>query len=215
MGKEVCEMNNTTMSDKLNCDTKTHYDLLIEENNDPVHDPGPLREYMNKWDGQAFIYELQLTHDKSVLEVGVGTGRLAIKTAPLCDYFMGIDISQKTIERAKENLTAYRNINLVCDDFMTHDFDRKFDVIYSSLTFMHISDKLMAINKIAKLLTPGGRFVLSIDKSQDEYLEMNGRRVNIYPDNPNDIAGYIKAARLLSEKQFETEFAYIFVARKT
>lgn len=34
-----------------------HYDKLIDENNDPVHDPESLKEYMNKWDGQlAYIF---------------------------------------------------------------------------------------------------------------------------------------------------------------
>ncbi|MEG2634122.1 MAG: GNAT family N-acetyltransferase, partial [Oscillospiraceae bacterium] len=38
------------------CENMTyHYNTLIDENNDPVHDPEPLREYMNKWDGQEFI----------------------------------------------------------------------------------------------------------------------------------------------------------------
>ena len=49
---------------KLSAVTR-HYDLLIEENNDPVHDPEPLREYMDKWDGQKFIDSLQLTKEKS------------------------------------------------------------------------------------------------------------------------------------------------------
>ncbi len=51
-----------------------HYDMLIDENNDPVRDPEPLREYMDKWDGRQFIDSLQLTKRKSVLEIGVGTG---------------------------------------------------------------------------------------------------------------------------------------------
>ncbi|MDE6111645.1 MAG: class I SAM-dependent methyltransferase, partial [Eubacterium sp.] len=61
-------------------DIAKHYDLLIEENNDPVHDPEPLRIYMDKWDGQKFIDNLELNKNKTVLEIGVGTGRLAIKT---------------------------------------------------------------------------------------------------------------------------------------
>ena len=36
-------------------DVIQHYDLLIDESNDPVHDPKPLRDYMDKWDGQSFI----------------------------------------------------------------------------------------------------------------------------------------------------------------
>lgn len=61
-----------------------HYDLLIDENNDPVHDPKPLQDYMDKWDGQAFIGQMQLDISKTVLEIGVGTGRLAVRVAPLC-----------------------------------------------------------------------------------------------------------------------------------
>ena len=84
---------------------------------------------------------MQLDKSKSVLEIGVGTGRLAIKVAPSCNRFIGIDISPKTIDRATKNLSSYRNIQLICDDFMSFAFDEQFDVIYSSLTFMHIEDK--------------------------------------------------------------------------
>ena len=51
---------------------KTHYDLLIEENNDPFRDPPALRQYMESWDGQIFpdLMELDLsrTVPESVLE---------------------------------------------------------------------------------------------------------------------------------------------------
>lgn len=198
----------------MNADVIKHYDLLIDENNDPVHDPAPLREYMNKWDGQAFIDEMQLSKEKCVLEIGVGTGRLAIRVAPLCESFCGVDISSKTIERAAENLTGYSNVTFICDDFLTHNFESQFDVIYSSLTFMHISDKAFALGKIAGLLAPCGRFVLSIDKNQDEYIDFGFRKIKVYPDNPEEMKGLIKGAGLLLHKQIETEFAHIFVAVK-
>ncbi len=86
-----------------------HYDKLIDENNDPVHAPKPLRDYMDKWDGQKFVESMQLYKSKSVLEIGIGTGRLAMKAAPLCRFLLGIDISSKTIQRASENLSCYRN----------------------------------------------------------------------------------------------------------
>ena len=85
-------------------DAKTHYDLLIEENNDPFRDPPALRKHMESWDGQAFLDLMELDLSKTVLEIGVGTGRIAEKTARGCRHLTGIDISPKTIERAKENL---------------------------------------------------------------------------------------------------------------
>ena len=118
-----------------NNDVIKHYDLLIDENNDPIHDPKPLRDYMDKWDGQAFIDKMELDKKTSVLEIGVGTGRLAIRVAPLCGRLHGIDISPKTIDRAKENLPKQTNVSLYCGDFLSYEFSEIFDVIYSSLTF--------------------------------------------------------------------------------
>lgn len=196
----------------MNSDIIRHYDLLVEENNDPVHDPEPLREYMNLWDGPLFVEKLELDKTKSVLEIGVGTGRLAVRTAPLCGAFCGIDISPKTISRARENLSAYGHVELKLGDFMTVSLAEPFDVIYSSLTFMHIQKKEKAIRKAAGLLRSGGRFVLSIDKNQNAFIDTGTRRIAVYPDDPTEILRCISVAGLKLVEQLETEFAYIFVA---
>lgn len=47
---------------------------------------------MDKWDGQQFIDDLQLSGNEAVLEIGVGTGRLAIKVCAICREFYGIDL---------------------------------------------------------------------------------------------------------------------------
>ena len=193
-------------------DVIRHYDLMIDENNDPVHDPEPLREYMDKWDGQQFIDLLQLTKEKSVLEIGVGTGRLAVRVAPECREIFGIDLSPKTAERAKENLKKQTNVTLVCGDFMSYEFGRKFDVIYSSITFMHIRDKQAAINKVRSLLNIGGRFVLSIDKNQSDTIDYGTRKIKIYPDNKEEIVKYITQSGMNLMKVFETDFAFVFIA---
>ena len=197
------------------CESVTHhYDLLIDENNDPVHDPRPLQDYMDKWDGQAFIDKMELDKDKSVLEIGVGTGRLAVRVAHLCGEFYGVDISTKTIERAKENLANFKNVRLTCADFLYCEFDGTFDVVYSSLTFMHIEDKQRAVNKIAELLNGAGRFVLSIDKNPSEFIDIGTRKIRIFPDTTVEMAECIRTAGLTILNQYDTEFATIFVAQK-
>ena len=193
-------------------DVIEHYNKLIDENNDPTRDPKPLRDYMDKWDGEKFIESMQLDKSKSVLEIGIGTGRLAIKVAPNCKNLCGIDVSEKTIQRATENLSMHQNIKLICGDFTSFKFEEQFDVIYSSLTFMHIQDKLLAIQKIATLLRDNGFFVLSIDKSQNEYIDMGDRKIKIYPDNPNDIRNYLSISKLKIINEFETDHAYVTVS---
>lgn len=191
----------------------SHYDKLIDEDNDPFRDDIPLQEYMDKWDGHAFIDLLELTGKKSVLEIGVGTGRLAIKVLPFCKDFTGIDISLKTIKRAKENLADY-NVNLICNDFLNYAFDKKFDVVYSSLTFMHIKEKQVAIQKVYNLLNNNGLFVLSIDKNQSEFIEMGNRKIRIYPDTKELISNLFKEIGFLNIILIETEFAYIIKGKR-
>ena len=191
-----------------------HYDILISEGNDPVHDPEPLKAYMDKWDGQVFIDKMQLSKDKTVLEIGVGTGRLAVRTAPLCNEFYGIDISPETIKGATKNLEEYQNVNLICDDFMTHSFNTTFDVIYSSLTFMHIKDKQSTINKVRQLLKNGGLFVLSTDKNQDQFIDIGTNKIEVYPDTPEEILQCINNSGMKLLEHYETGFANVFVCKK-
>ena len=73
-------------------ETAAHYDWLIDHDNDPFRDPPSLKEYMDKWDGNLFIDSMQLTPAKKVLEIGVGTGRLAAKAAPFCFKLSGISL---------------------------------------------------------------------------------------------------------------------------
>ena len=195
-------------------DVKTHYDLLIEENNDPFRDPPVLQKYMDSWDGQAFLDLMELDRSKTVLEIGVGTGRLAVKTAGCCRHLTGIDISAKTIERAGENLRNCPNISLLCGDFTDWQFTETFDVIYSSLTMMHFKDKEAVIGKIHSLLKDGGLFCLSTDKNQSEWIDTGDRRIRVYPDTPEKTVSIAEQAGLKTKRIVEIENAFLMVFTK-
>ena len=191
-----------------------HYDALLSEGNDPVHDPEPLKAYMDKWDGQRFIDKMKLDKTKSVLEIGVETGRLAVRVAPVCKHFTGIDISSETAKRAEENLKDLDNVKIICDDFLSAEFNEKFDVVYSSLTFMHIEEKQKAVDKVFTLLKNGGRFVLSTDKNQSDTINAGFTKIKVFPDKPDNMKMYIEKSGLHIEEHYETEFANVFVAVK-
>ncbi len=191
-----------------------HYDLLIDENNDSFRDPPELQKYMSQWDGEPFLEALELTLDKKVLEIGIGTGRIAAKVAPYCSELTGIDISPKTVERAKVNLKEHNNISLICEDFNSYEFGESFDIIYSSLTMMHFEDKAHVITKVDKLLNDGGVFCLSIDKDQSGYIDMGTRKLKVYPDTSENIISLIETTEMSIKKVIETENAYIIVSNK-
>ena len=192
----------------------THYDLLVDENNDPFRDPPPLQEYMNGWDGEPFLEAMELSGNKNVLEIGIGTGRIAVRVAPCCAHLTGIDISPKTIERAKENLKEHTNISFICGDFCSHEFAETFDIIYSSLTMMHFENKQQVIKKVAGLLKDNGIFVLSIDKNQDGFIDMGDRKIKTYPDTPENISELIKNTTMSVTRVLEIGNAYIIVSKK-
>ena len=155
------------------------------------------------------IFSLNYRGTLSVLEIGVGPDRLAVRTAPLCKEPADIDISPKTIERAKENLAEQNNVSLICGDFLTYDFLEQFDIIYSSLIFMHIERKQNAINKVETLLKNDGKYVLSIDKNQDGFIDGGTRSITVFPDTPMEIKTYVVNSGLLLLEHYETKFAHV------
>ena len=174
-----------------------HYDALIAENNDPVLDPPALAAYMERWDGAPFMELLSLDGTHSVLEPGVGTGRLARRVAPRCRH-----------------LSGYGNTTLLCGDFMTFPFRETFDRVYASLFLFHIRDKAAALARMASLLAPGGRLVLSVSLERAEWLDMNGRRLPLYPDDPDRTASLLRAAGLVLTDAVPVEAALLLAAGK-
>ena len=79
---------------------------------------------------------------------------------------------------------------------------------------MHFENKSQVISKVATLLRTGGIFCLSIDKSQDEYIDMGTRKIKVYPDTLDDITSYIEETNMSVAKVLETDNAYIIVSNK-
>ena len=172
--------------------TNKHYEYLIEKDNDPYHDSPEIQNYMNRWTGDKYFDHMDLDDEKNVLEIGVGTGRLARHVLEIgCKSFTGIDLSQSTIERAQVNLSKYDNINLIVEDILNIRIESKFDVIYSALTFMHIKKKKKAISSILDLLGKNGVMVVSLSNVEDEYLDFGTHQVRLYPNNIDEILEYI------------------------
>ena len=201
---------------KNEVDVYTHYELLIDEDNDPLHDDDRLKQYMSNWDGPLFFRCLDMNVDKRILEIGVGTGRIAKQVLDIgCKEFVGIDISPKTINKAKENLKNYRNIELIVQNALTFVRQSNFDIIYSVLTFLHIEDKELVLKNIFTSLKSGGHLVLSISKD-DYWLEYESRKIRLFPQNKeyylkllNDVGFKIEV-----DEETESEFAVIIKARK-
>ncbi|NLG27981.1 MAG: methyltransferase domain-containing protein, partial [Chloroflexi bacterium] len=106
------------------------------------------------------------------------------------------------------------NAELVCGDFLDLDFGATFDVVYSSLTFLHIRDKAAAIRKVHSLLSDQGRFVVSLGKDRSTRLEYGDHCVQVYPDSVEEMAALLEKAGLRVESIVETDYAHLLTAVK-
>ncbi len=116
----------------------------------------------------------------TILEIGTGTGELAIGLAKYCRKVIAVDVSSVMLEFAgkKAESCGIRNIEFRKGGFLSYDHKgKKVDGVVSQIALHHIPDfwKLIALRRIAGLLKPGGRFYL-----RDVVFESNVRDYNVY-----------------------------------
>ena len=108
----------------------------------------------------SFLLSLVPIHAVSVLEVGCGLGRLAIKLAIPNREVTGIDLSPEMIARARTDGRSTPNLMFRCGDFLEQDFSaQQFDCVISAATLHHMPDNI-AVLRMVKLLRPNGRLVI-------------------------------------------------------
>ena len=84
-----------------------HYNKLIDENNDPVHDSKPLKDYMDKWDGERFIESMKLKKINGLWKSESEQVVLPLKLLPSANYFGGLIFLPKQF---REPLKTFHHI---------------------------------------------------------------------------------------------------------
>ena len=111
----------------------------------------------------------KMTAGQDVLDVACGTG-------VMFDYYLngganwvtGIDISP---EMAKIAATKYKNnskVAVICDDVLSADFGKKFDLAVVYNAFPHFPDPEALIKRLASLLKTGGRLTIAHGQSRKQ-----------------------------------------------
>jgi 2-polyprenyl-3-methyl-5-hydroxy-6-metoxy-1,4-benzoquinol methylase len=142
---------------------------------------------------------------KTILDFGCGTGALVRKISELGPLWIkGIDYSETAIKQAKETnsneLTSFEVF-----DFNT--WTQKVDVIISCGTFEHMDAPSEIMVKMASLLNPGGKLILTCPHfynirgiiwiTLQKLLDFPMSLTDVYSISPSDMAKWAKNAGIV------------------
>lgn len=105
-----------------------------------------------------------LRGDSLLLEYGCGTGTLSLLLARDAAEITAMDSSQGMIAEVKKKIAQakYSNIFPMQLDLSGEvDFDRKFDLIFSSMTLHHVVEQHPLLKKLVSMLTEKGQIFIA------------------------------------------------------
>ena len=143
----------------------TYFDKIADEFDNIYENKGTLlTRVTNKLFRKAMFERVPITveesrplQDKSVLDIGCGSGRVCFLLAKEGARVTGIDYARSMIELAKKyqrQLSGVDNIEFLCSDFMS-DFteEKKFDISIALGVFDYIEDPMPFLSKVKKVTT--------------------------------------------------------------
>ncbi len=106
---------------------------------------------------------------KSILDIACGTG-------VMIDYYiernvneiLGVDISSKMIDIAKDKFKAYDNISFICCDAESYNFNEQFDCAMVFNAFPHFLCPKDLISNLYKAVKVGGTLTVAHDRGRKQ-----------------------------------------------
>jgi ubiquinone/menaquinone biosynthesis C-methylase UbiE len=127
--------------------------------------------------GRRFARELHgmLDPARPLLEVGVGTGLIALGLAELGHRVLGVDISEAMARRARQRIGPRIAVG---DARRLPVADESFDQAFSVWVLHVVGDLSAVLSEVARALRPGGRYLVVPAASSEEPGDPIGRAIS-------------------------------------
>ena len=127
--------------------------------------------------GRRFAGELHGMLDPAgpVLEVGIGTGLIALGLADLGHRVLGVDISEAMTRRALQRIGPRVAVG---DARRLPLADQSFDQAFSVWVLHVVGDLEAVLSEVARVLRPGGRYLVVPAGSSEEPADPIGRAIS-------------------------------------
>ena len=103
------------------------------------------------------------------LDLGCGVGHTLRRIAPMVSFAVGADATLEMMQAGRTSVVSAPNAAFVQSDATALPFaDATFDLATCRLAAHHFSDAAAAFREVARVLRPGGRFVLVDNYAPDD-----------------------------------------------
>lgn len=176
----------------------------------PTHREGDDLERLVAW--------AELAPDLDALDVATGGGHTALALAPRVRHVTVTDLTPQMLEQAQTHLSreGVENADYQLADAEDLPFDdASFDVVTCRIAPHHFADVPRFVREVARVLRPGGRFML-IDTVVPEEPELSEFANTLdQRRDPSHVHSYSLAewSRFLNDAGFEVEATEIFTKR--
>lgn len=160
---------------------------------------------------------LPATANGTLLDLGCGPGWFHHNLSSYCDHLIALDLSAAMLEQAKRHAIANEFIQANAAQIPLPD--QSVDTVFSSLMLQWCPDPAPVFAEIARVLKPGGNFVLTtlVEESMHEFQQAWLQSGQIPPTlSFSPVADYLRAARASGlqchgqQKTFQLFFPDVF-----
>jgi 2-polyprenyl-3-methyl-5-hydroxy-6-metoxy-1,4-benzoquinol methylase len=140
---------------------------------------------------------------KKVLDIacGVGYGSQMLGQAG-ASKVVGVDVCPHAVDYARGNYQG-DNVNFVCADAEQFQSSEQFDVVVSFETIEHLQHPANFVKLIRNLLTPEGKFILSVPLGETRHLD----RYHLHAFSQEDIFGLLDQAGFSVSQHYCEDYA--------
>lgn len=138
-------------------------------------------EISSKNERREFLKFLDIKEGDKVLDVACGTGVISslLQEKSKTDV-VGLDISPKMIEKAREKEKNNPFIHYYVGDFITYNFNEKFDYIIVFNAYPHFLDRKAFKDKVLNVLNKNGKLAIIHNISRQQIQNHHKGSANPY-----------------------------------